>query len=355
MSAKKQSRKWNLTINESVEKGWTHEKLNTTLQSIATMTYYCMADEIGSEETFHTHIYFVTKNPKPFTTIKNFFPEAHIEAPDGTSQQNRDYIFKEGVKFNKNPDTGEYDYTDSSGKKHTGTHYDTSNEEWGEIPNERQGSRTDLAELYEMIKDGMSNVEIMEKNPKYMMHLDKIERARQAYKESLYMDTWRTIETTYIWGTTGSGKTRSVMEKYGYSNVYRVTDYDHPFDSYKGQDVILFEEFRSSLPISDMLKYLDGYPVEFPARYVNKTACFTKVYFCTNIDLRSQYRYIQEDEQETWQAFLRRIGSVCIMNDGTSCTYPTDVYMNEEFRFFRPVGPEGTPFDEGYEQMEMSI
>lgn len=355
MSAKKQSRKWNLTINDPVSKGWTHEKLNTTLQSIATMTYYCMADEIGSEETFHTHIYLVTKNPKPFTTIKNFFPEAHIEAPDGTSQQNRDYIFKEGVKFNKNSDTGEYDYTDSQGKKHTGTHYDTSNEEWGEIPNERQGARTDLAELYEMIKDGMSNVEIMEENPKYMMHLDKIDRARQTYKESLFMDTWRNIETTYIWGVTGCGKSRYVKEKYGYSNVYTVTDYKHPFDSYKGQDVILFEEFRNSLPITDMLKYLDGYPVELPARYFNRVACFTKVYFCTNIDLRLQYRYIQADEPETWQAFLRRIGSVCVMSDGTSCTYPTDVYMDEEFRFFRPVGPEGNPFDEGYEQMEMSI
>ena len=353
MSAKKQSRKWNLTINEPVEKGWTHEKLNTTLQSIATMTYYCMADEIGSEETFHTHIYLVTKNPKAFTTIKNFFPEAHIESPDGTSQQNRDYIFKEGVKFNKNPDTGEYDYTDSQGKQHKGVHYDDSNEEWGEIPNERQGARTDIADLYEMIKDGMSNVEIMEANPKYMMHLEKIERARQTYRESLFMDTWRNIETTYIWGATGSGKTRSVMEKYGYSNVYRVTDYDHPFDSYKGQDVILFEEFRSSLPISDMLKYLDGYPMEFPARYLNKTACFTKVYFCTNIDLRYQYRHVQEEEVETWNAFLRRIENVCVMVDGHTSTYPTDIYMTDQWFFLSPEAPD--PFEPEYKQMEMPI
>jgi len=47
MSAKKQSRKWNLTINNPLDKGWTHEKLNTTLQGIASMTYYCFGDEIG--------------------------------------------------------------------------------------------------------------------------------------------------------------------------------------------------------------------------------------------------------------------------------------------------------------------
>ena len=79
------------------------------------------------------------------------------------------------------------------------------------------------------------------------------------------------------------------MEKYGYQNVYRVTDYDHPFDSYKGQDVIVFEEFRSSLKIQDMLNYLDGYPCELPCRYNNKLACFTKVYIITNISFNQQY------------------------------------------------------------------
>lgn len=32
MSAKKQSRKWCITINNPIEKGFTHEKLNSTLQ-----------------------------------------------------------------------------------------------------------------------------------------------------------------------------------------------------------------------------------------------------------------------------------------------------------------------------------
>lgn len=355
MSSRKQSRKWNLTINEPIEKGWTHEKLKTTLQGIASMIYFCLGDEIGQEEIFHTHIYFATKNPKPFTTVKNFFPEAHIESPDGTSQQNRDYVFKEGAKFNKDPETGAYDYTDSQGKKHVGTHYDNSNEEWGELPVERQGARTDLTELYEMIKDGYSNIEILEENPKYMIHLDKIERARQTYRESVFSDTWRDVDVTYIWGTTGAGKTRYVMEKYGYSNVYRVTDYAHPFDSYKGQEVILFEEFRSSLPISDMLKYLDGYPVEFPARYMNKVACFTKVFFCTNIDLRAQYRYIQEDEPETWLSFLRRINSVSVVLNSSFRTYPTEEYMSDKWFFLTDEDMKNIPFEQEYTQIELPV
>ena len=72
------------------------------------------------------------------------------------------------------------------------------------------------------------------------------------------------------------------MELYGYENVYHVTNYDHPFDDYRGQNVILFDEFRSSLPVADMLKYLDGYPLMLPCRYSNKVACYTKsaIFLC---------------------------------------------------------------------------
>lgn len=100
------------------------------------------------------------------------------------------------------------------------------------------------------------------------------------------------------------------MEKHGYQNVYRVTDYHHPFDGYMGQDVVLFEEFRSSLPLSDMLTYLDGYPVVLPCRYVNKQACFTKVYIGTNICINEQYPDSQRNNMGDFLAFLRRINAV---------------------------------------------
>ena len=78
----------------------------------------------------------------------------------------------------------------------------------GECPNERPGERADLAILYEYIKEGLSNYEIMEANPDYMLSLEKIERARQAVREQQYRETFRKLETTCIWGPTGTGKTR---------------------------------------------------------------------------------------------------------------------------------------------------
>lgn len=100
------------------------------------------------------------------------------------------------------------------------------------------------------------------------------------------------------------------MEKHGYSNVYRVTDYQHPFDRYAQEPVICFDEFRSSLMVGDMLDYLDGYPLALPARYANRQACYTTVYLISNIDLSEQYRNVQENEPATWKAFLRRIHHV---------------------------------------------
>ena len=158
-----------------------------------------------------------------------------------------------------------------------------------------------------MVKEGLSDYDILEQMPEAMLQLDKIQLTRQVIVQEKYKNSWRDLTCVYIYGDTGTGKTRSVMEKYGYENVFRVTDYFHPFDNYRGQDVIIFEEFRSGFRIADMLNYLDGYPLELPCRYANKYACYTKVYIISNIPLSEQYR---NQPQESFNAFLRRINYV---------------------------------------------
>ena len=111
------------------------------------------------------------------------------------------------------------------------------------------------------------------------------------------------------------------MERFGYENVYRVTDWSHPFDNYKSQDVIIFEEFFSSCRIQDMLNYLDGYPLDLPCRYSNKTACYTKVFINSNIALEYQYTDIQHRYRDTWLAFLRRITCVKEFNEKGIASY----------------------------------
>lgn len=318
MAKDTQSRKWIITINNPSDKGFSHEKIEAILEEIPKMVYWCMCDEIGENMTYHTHIYYALEAAQRFSRVKKIFNGAHIDMAKGTSQQNRDYILKEG-KWEKD--------------KKKETNLPSTFKEFGEMPIEQQGSRNDIHNLYDMIKDGMSNFEIMEINPTYMLQLDKIERARQIVREEKYKNEFRVLDIKYIYGSTNVGKSRGVMEMYGYSNVYRVTDYDHPFDGYKGQDVIMFEEFRSGLRIHDMLNYLDGYPLELPCRYANKIACYTKVYITTNISLDRQYEEIQKNYKETWDAFLRRIGKVIYMTDKMSYIYDVHGFFNKEEEF----------------------
>lgn len=293
---KDRSRKWLLTINNPSEHGFTHEQIKICLLSIKNITYWCMCDEVGQNNTYHTHLFIYRTNAIRFSQIKKLFPPAHIDFCMGTTQENRNYIRKEG------------DYADSLKAE---TNIKESFEEFGVCPEERQGARNDLSELYTMIKDGLTDYDILEYNPNYMKQLDQIERTRQVILFKEFEEKIRDVEVIYQCGDSGTGKSKNILDEYGFKNVYRITDKYHPFDSYAGQDVIVFEEFYSSnWHISNILNYLDIYPIKLPSRYNNKQACYTKVFINTNIPLEEQYSEIQNTQPDAWKAFLRRIHKV---------------------------------------------
>lgn len=291
MARERASRKYQLTINNPQEHDLTHEVIRTTISSFPNCVYWCLCDEIGQEGTSHTHVYLVFENAVMFSTIQKRFYGAHIESAKGSNQENRNYVRKEGKWAN-------------SGKKET--NLPETFEESGELPPDPAQRQKYSEAVLTMLQDGATNAEILQELPTAINHLPHIDRARQTLLEEQFRTRWRTLEVYYIWGKTGVGKTRGVMERYGYENVYRVTNYAHPFDQYQGQDVILFDEFRSSLPLSDMLNYLDGYPVMLPCRYADKVACFTKVYVVSNLAFEEQYPILQVEQPTSWAAFQRR-------------------------------------------------
>lgn len=296
MSKDTQSRKWLLTINNPVEKGFTHEHIKELLADMKSVVYWCMADEVGGHtNTYHTHLFICSRSGIRFSTIDKRFKGGNYQMCKGTAQQNMEYVSK----------TGKHEKTDKHETRVEGTF-----EEWGDMPIERQGSRADVADLYDMVRQGLSDYQILEEMPEAMLKLDHIDRTRQIIHQDRFKDTFRELKVVYIFGEGGLGKTRHVMEKYGYSNVYRITDYSHPFDNYRGQDVVFFDEFRSEIPLSLMLQYLDGYPLELPCRYNNKWACYTKVYIASNYHISEQYSNIRKEHYGSWLALIRRIHEV---------------------------------------------
>ena len=293
-------RKYLLTINNP-GKDWSHKNIRAVLDKIQ-LKYWCLADERGlQEKTPHTHVFFVANSPIRFSTVKGCFPTAHLDAACGTSEENRTYVQK----------SGKWAEDEKADTSIPGTF-----EEWGELPTENPGQRTDWDIALAMLEDGHSAMDVIRVQTHLMRYRTTLEQVRQELIAEQFRDTFRILETTYIYGATGLGKTRFVMERYGYENVCQITGYQHGcFDKYQNEDVIVFDEFSSSLKIQDMNNVLDGYPLMLPCRYANRVACYTKAYIISNIPLEYQYANVHVETPTIWHAFIRRIHKVVHFTD----------------------------------------
>ena len=320
----KQSDMYQLTINNPLEKDLPHNTIRDILiKNFKTLEYFCMVDEKG--ECYHTHVFFCCSSRVRFSMVKRYFPTAHIESVKGTVSQNINYIKKSGKWEND--------------IKH-GTQIPGTFEEFGTPPPDSKGKNVDMTELYNMVMDGLTNAEIIARNQDYILQIDKLDKLRTIILTDKYKNTRRLdIEVTYCYGVTGAGKTRSVLDEYGDSNVFRVTDYQHPFDGYNCQRVIVFDEFRSSLPLKDILNYCDVYPLELSARYANKYACYNKVFIISNWKLEKQYEELRKDDLQSWRAFLRRIHKIKIYKTDEIIEFDSvEAYLNRCPYNDRPMG-----------------
>ena len=293
-----QSRKWSLVINNPQECGLDHGAIVEILRKFSP-AYFCMADEIATTGTYHTHIFLYSPSPIRFSTIKNRFPTAHIDKTYGSAKENRDYIRKEG----------KWAETDKAETKVPDTFL-----EWGDMPAEKEEKTPQMYKLIQEVRDGISTANIIEGSPNLAFRVRDIDTLRQTLLSDRYASENRKIEVWYIFGASGTGKTRGIYERHNAKDICRITNYRNgrgiSFDGYTGQDVLVFEEFHSQIPIEDMLNYLDIYPLSLPARYSDRVACYTRVYITSNLPLEKQYRNVQWDSLETWRAFIRRIHKV---------------------------------------------
>lgn len=117
----------------------------------------------------------------------------------------------------------------------------------------------------------------------------------------------REVKTLVLWGPTGVGKSYRVATQY--PDAYKVKPSRGPWDNYKGEDIIWFEEFDyEKWPIFEMNEYLDRYRCVLPCRYKDKYAAWTKVIICANTNPDSWYPTATSQVRD---AFRRRLGRGC--------------------------------------------
>lgn len=300
-----QARKWTLVINNPLDCGFTHEHICEVLMKFFP-DYFCMADEIATTGTLHTHIFIYSHSPIRFNTLKGRFPIAHIEKAYGSAKDNRDYILK----------SGKWENTDKSETSVEGSFC-----EYGTLPKERDENNPKMSKLIENVREGKRTTEIIDDVPEFAFRIRDIDILRQTLLSEKYTMKNRDLFVSYIFGASGTGKTSGIYKSHNAIDICRITNYRAgkgiSFDGYWGQEVLVFEEFNSQIPIEDMLNYLDIYPLYLPARYNDRVACYKRVYITSNIPLNEQYRDVQINRPETWKAFLRRIHKVMeYRNDG---------------------------------------
>lgn len=334
--AQLKGRKWQITINNIDEIGINFDNLKNIIKKRwPAVEYFCYCEEVG-KETGKRHWHMFLKHPNGIngSSILKVFPGAHLEYCVGTCKKNRDYIYKEGS----------YEGSEKEDTRQEGMQY-----EFGECPEESQGQRNDLIELRELIKTGKSNAEIYTINAQYLKYANSIDKIRLDILSDKNGNEWRDIEVTYIEGATGTGKTRGIVESYGYRNIWRIVKDDYSWNGYVDQDVAVFEEFRNTFAFTDMLNFLDGHPVQGRAMHGFRQLGYKNVFMCSNWRLDEQYKNIQEEHPRDWQAFLRRINKVIIRekagdkvfyqkNRGTEEEPQYDFVSADGVSYFDPFG-----------------
>lgn len=237
-----------------------------------------------------TFLYF--KSPrsvslKALNNLGNEFGPKHcsIAPMKGTFQQNKAYCSKEGQLT-----------------------------EFGERPN--HGARNDLEEVTNSIRSGLQTVDdVVETNPwlfhNYGRTLDRAEGIALRRK-------WRTEMTEGIWyvGPTGSGKSHKCFHDYGdfHPSTHYVKTLDEGWwDGYKGQETVIFNEFRGEIAFSELLDLVDKWPKNVKVRNKESVPFLAKRLIVTS-SIDPQDCYSTRLVTESWEQFDRRFNVIHLEN-----------------------------------------
>lgn len=244
--------------------------------------YIVIGFETGASGTPHIQGYCELPNALTFSSLKKKLPRSHIEKRKGTPAQAAEYCKK-----------------------------DESFWESGEIS--KQGKRTDIEQVIEMIDDGNNNRDIAVAEPvtyfKFHKHIN-------AYRCATLLprDTQPVVEVFY--GPTGTGKSHTARERFKNLEYYVWSPAQLKWwDGYTGQKYVIMEEFRSQLPFSYMLSLLDKYEhkVEYKGGIIE--FCGIHIIITSPKHPRDWFGNIFEHSDDSNMQLLRRISNIEFMNE----------------------------------------
>lgn len=189
------------------------------------------------------------------------------------------------------------------------------------------------AYLDELKKGNITLKEIEEKltGSQYAKAKNKLDHVSRKRKEIIaeewrkeMIETERSIDVIYIYGQSGTGKTRlakDYAEKYD-SNYFLTGSSRDPFQLYENQATIILDELRpSTFPYNDLLKLLDPFNTRSnaPSRYFDKVLTADLLIITTVYNPKEFYqRIIKSDKHfdekiDSYYQLARRLGLVLFL------------------------------------------
>jgi len=259
MSVDKSCKSWSFTLNNYAPE-------DCTLLDNLVCNYVIYGKEIGEKGTPHLQGCVIFKKSCRLSSLKKILPKAHWE-PTKCIDASINYCMKDKA----------YMIHD----------------------HRQQGKRTDLAACVEALGRGGIKTLVTEQPEAYIKYHSGLEKLN--YRLSKPRDPKCPPIVTWLYGKTGTGKTRQVVEK---EPDLWISGRDLKFwDGYENQEAVLFDDFRKDFcTFHELLRILDRYPINvnvkggfrcFNSKRIYITSCFKPEYvYETREDVKQLLRRI---------------------------------------------------------------
>ena len=239
-------------------------------------TYIVWTPEVGDSGTPHYQGYVEFSTRRTFESVKKDMPRAYLAKRKGSAVQAAAYCKKTNSEQ---------------------TH------EFGEISQPKQGKRTDLDKVKELLDKGSPEKEIADS------HFGSWVRYRKSFQAYRLLSSKRNWPCSIIWitGPSGSGKSRIAHEKW--PDAY----YKMPgkwWCGYQGEETVVLDDFRAvDCPYHYLLRWADRYPCLIEAKGVTLPLLVKRVVITTCNTPQETYPKLYDKQLE------RRIAEVWNLDD----------------------------------------
>ncbi len=118
-------------------------------------------------------------------------------------------------------------------------------------------------------------------------------------------------EVHVFWGKSGTGKTKRVFKEIGDQPYYLKTTTTKWWDAYKGESIVILDEFRGKIDVTHILRWLDRYPCAVEIKGSQVPLKTTKWYITSNLSPEDWYPQLDD---ETKAALMRRLSNIVYFN-----------------------------------------